>query len=207
MLCQVAGTSPSAIRPPGPRPRAPAAAGPRSRRAASSSSPRPWTARSPGGASRSSAPANPVDRACTVDRVSVVSLSVTIPRPVADVFAVLTDVGNAARWSSALEEELLTPDPSAWDRGAARSCPPSPAGRWRTRCPHRVRASTTRECEALEEISIGPQIVGCVAGAVYSPAVLRLRGSPMSAALAVLRLRDHRPDRVVTTRLVRPASP
>ena len=43
-------------------------------------------------------------------------------------FAVLTDVGNAARWSSALEEELLTPDPSAWDRGAAPVVP-SFAGR------------------------------------------------------------------------------
>ena len=41
----------------------------------------------------------------------MVSLSVTILRPVGDVFAVLTDVGNAARWSSALEEELLTPGP------------------------------------------------------------------------------------------------
>ena len=38
-----------------------------------------------------------------VGRMSVVSLSVTILRPVGDVFAVLTDVGNAARWSSALE--------------------------------------------------------------------------------------------------------
>ena len=41
----------------------------------------------------------------------MVSLSVTIPRPVGDVFAVLTDVGNAAKWSSALEEQLLTPGP------------------------------------------------------------------------------------------------
>jgi uncharacterized protein YndB with AHSA1/START domain len=54
-----------------------------------------------------------VDRAYTVDRVSAVMLSVTILRPVADVFAVLTDVGNAAKWSSALEEELLTPGPLA----------------------------------------------------------------------------------------------
>lgn len=38
-------------------------------------------------------------------------MSITILRPVAEVFAVLTDVGNAARWSSALEEELLTPGP------------------------------------------------------------------------------------------------
>ena len=44
-------------------------------------------------------------------RVNVVSLSVTIQRPVGDVFAVLADVGKAARWSSALEEELLTPGP------------------------------------------------------------------------------------------------
>ena len=44
-------------------------------------------------------------------RVSVVSLSVTILRPVGDVFAVLTDLGNAARWSSALEEQLITPGP------------------------------------------------------------------------------------------------
>jgi uncharacterized protein YndB with AHSA1/START domain len=44
-------------------------------------------------------------------RVSVVSLSVTILRPVGDVFAVLTDVGHAATWSSALEEQLLTPGP------------------------------------------------------------------------------------------------
>jgi uncharacterized protein YndB with AHSA1/START domain len=43
--------------------------------------------------------------------VSVVSLSVTILRPVGDVFAVLADVGNAATWSSALEEQLLTPGP------------------------------------------------------------------------------------------------
>lgn len=43
--------------------------------------------------------------------MSVVSLSVTIQRPVDDVFAVLADVGNAASWSSAIEEELLTPGP------------------------------------------------------------------------------------------------
>ncbi len=53
----------------------------------------------------------PVDRPRTVDGVSAVSLSVTILRPVGDVFAVLADVGDAARWSSALEEELLTPGP------------------------------------------------------------------------------------------------
>jgi len=38
-------------------------------------------------------------------------LSVTILRPVGDVFAVLTNVGLAATWSSALEEELITPGP------------------------------------------------------------------------------------------------
>lgn len=43
--------------------------------------------------------------------MSSVSLSVTILRSAADVFAVLSDVGNAARWSSAIEEELLTPGP------------------------------------------------------------------------------------------------
>ena len=43
--------------------------------------------------------------------MSVVTLSVAILRPVGDVFAVLADVGSAARWSSALEEELLTPGP------------------------------------------------------------------------------------------------
>jgi uncharacterized protein YndB with AHSA1/START domain len=43
--------------------------------------------------------------------MSVVSLSVTILRPAGDVFAALADVGNAAKWSSALEEELLTPGP------------------------------------------------------------------------------------------------
>jgi uncharacterized protein YndB with AHSA1/START domain len=43
--------------------------------------------------------------------VSVISLSVTILRPVEDVFAVLADFGQAARWSSAIEEELITPGP------------------------------------------------------------------------------------------------
>ncbi len=43
--------------------------------------------------------------------MSVVSLSVTILRPVEDVFAVLTDVGQAAKWSRALEEQLITPGP------------------------------------------------------------------------------------------------
>lgn len=43
--------------------------------------------------------------------MSVVSLSVSILRPVEDVFAVLTDVGQAAKWSRALEEQLITPHP------------------------------------------------------------------------------------------------
>jgi uncharacterized protein YndB with AHSA1/START domain len=46
-----------------------------------------------------------------VGRVSVFSLSVTILRPAGDVFGVLTDVGKAATWSSALEERLITPGP------------------------------------------------------------------------------------------------
>jgi uncharacterized protein YndB with AHSA1/START domain len=63
-----------------------------------------------------------------VDRVSVVSLSVTILRPVGDVFAVLTDVGNAARWSSALEEQLTTPGPLRVG-SRRRAVVPSVAGR------------------------------------------------------------------------------
>jgi uncharacterized protein YndB with AHSA1/START domain len=43
--------------------------------------------------------------------VSVVSLSVRILRPIEDVFAVLTDVRKAAKWSRALEEHLITPGP------------------------------------------------------------------------------------------------
>ena len=43
--------------------------------------------------------------------MSVVLLSVRILRPVEDVFAVLTDVSQAARWSRALEEQLITPGP------------------------------------------------------------------------------------------------
>jgi len=43
--------------------------------------------------------------------VSAASFSILILRPAADVFAVLADVGNAASWSSAIEEELLTPGP------------------------------------------------------------------------------------------------
>jgi hypothetical protein len=61
-------------------------------------------------------------------RMSVVSLSVTILRPVGEVFAVLTDVGNAARWSSALEEELLTPGPLRVG-SRRRAVVPSVAGR------------------------------------------------------------------------------
>jgi uncharacterized protein YndB with AHSA1/START domain len=48
---------------------------------------------------------------CSVARVSVVELSVTILRPVKDVFGVLADVGKAATWSSAIEEQLITPGP------------------------------------------------------------------------------------------------
>jgi uncharacterized protein YndB with AHSA1/START domain len=43
--------------------------------------------------------------------VRIVSLSVRILRPVEDVFAVLADVGQAAKWSRALEEQLITPGP------------------------------------------------------------------------------------------------
>jgi uncharacterized protein YndB with AHSA1/START domain len=40
------------------------------------------------------------------------TMTVTIARPVEDVFAVLSDVGNAATWSSnTIEETLLTPGP------------------------------------------------------------------------------------------------
>jgi uncharacterized protein YndB with AHSA1/START domain len=39
-------------------------------------------------------------------------MTVTIARPVEDVFAVLSDVGNVAAWSSnTIEETLLTPGP------------------------------------------------------------------------------------------------
>jgi hypothetical protein len=51
--------------------------------------------------------------------MSSVSLSVVILRPVGDVFAVLTDVGSAARWSSALEEDLITPGRRLAMRGVA----------------------------------------------------------------------------------------
>jgi uncharacterized protein YndB with AHSA1/START domain len=40
------------------------------------------------------------------------TMTVTIARPVEDVFAVLSDVGNVAKWSSnTIEETLLTPGP------------------------------------------------------------------------------------------------
>jgi uncharacterized protein YndB with AHSA1/START domain len=40
------------------------------------------------------------------------TMTVTIARPVEDVFAVLSDVGNVAAWSSnTIEETLLTPGP------------------------------------------------------------------------------------------------
>jgi uncharacterized membrane protein len=44
--------------------------------------------------------------------VARASFDVTIERPLAEVFAVVTDVRNTPRWSApALEEELLTPGP------------------------------------------------------------------------------------------------
>jgi uncharacterized protein YndB with AHSA1/START domain len=43
--------------------------------------------------------------------VSVSNLTVVIARPVEDVFAVLTNVENAARWSRAVEEKMTTPGP------------------------------------------------------------------------------------------------
>jgi uncharacterized protein YndB with AHSA1/START domain len=43
--------------------------------------------------------------------MSTTSLTVTIRRPVEDVFGVLTHLENAARWSHAVEETLLTPGP------------------------------------------------------------------------------------------------
>lgn len=40
------------------------------------------------------------------------TMTVSIDRPVEDVFAVLSDVGNASKWSSnTIEETLLTPGP------------------------------------------------------------------------------------------------
>lgn len=43
--------------------------------------------------------------------VSVSNLTITIARSIEDVFAVLTNVENAARWSRALEEKMTTPGP------------------------------------------------------------------------------------------------
>jgi uncharacterized protein YndB with AHSA1/START domain len=45
--------------------------------------------------------------------MSEVTMTVIIERPVRDVFAVLTHVENAAKWSRAIEEELTTPGPMA----------------------------------------------------------------------------------------------
>jgi uncharacterized protein YndB with AHSA1/START domain len=43
--------------------------------------------------------------------VSVSNLTIVIARPVEDVFAVLTNVENAATWSRAVEEKMTTPGP------------------------------------------------------------------------------------------------
>jgi len=43
--------------------------------------------------------------------MSTAALTVTIRRPVADVFAVLTHLENAATWSRAIEETVITPGP------------------------------------------------------------------------------------------------
>ena len=43
--------------------------------------------------------------------MSTAALTVTIRRPAADVFAVLTNLENAARWSRAIEETVITPGP------------------------------------------------------------------------------------------------
>lgn len=43
--------------------------------------------------------------------MSTTALTVTIKRPVEDVFAVLTHIENAAKWSRAIEETLTTPGP------------------------------------------------------------------------------------------------
>jgi carbon monoxide dehydrogenase subunit G len=56
------------------------------------------------------------------------SVTVTIDRPVEDVFAVLTKVENAARWSRATEESLLTPGPMRVGT-QRRAVVPSYAGR------------------------------------------------------------------------------
>ena len=43
--------------------------------------------------------------------MSTAALTVTIRRPAADVFAVLTHLENASRWSRAIEETVITPAP------------------------------------------------------------------------------------------------
>ena len=43
--------------------------------------------------------------------MAAVTMSITIGRPVEDVFGVLTRVELASQWSSAISEELLTPGP------------------------------------------------------------------------------------------------
>lgn len=43
--------------------------------------------------------------------MSTAALTVTIKRPVEDVFAVLTHLENAAKWSRAIEETVTTPGP------------------------------------------------------------------------------------------------
>lgn len=60
--------------------------------------------------------------------MSVVRLTVTIDRPVGDVFAVLTHVENAAKWSRAVEEKLTTPGPIGVG-SRRRAVVPSFAGR------------------------------------------------------------------------------
>ena len=45
--------------------------------------------------------------------MSTAALTVTIRRPVEDVFEVLTHVENASKWSRAIEETLTTPGPMA----------------------------------------------------------------------------------------------
>jgi hypothetical protein len=48
-------------------------------------------------------------------------------------------------------------------------------------------SSRSARDDTADRAQLHPRIVDGVVGAVYSPAVLRLRGSPLSAALAVLR--------------------
>ena len=43
--------------------------------------------------------------------MATAALNVTIQRPVSDVFAVLTHLENAATWSRAIEETVITPGP------------------------------------------------------------------------------------------------